>query len=159
VQPEAITLLAEQAMIDIAHLLRPGHLQQLRNILDDPEASKNDRFVALELLKNANIAAGFVLPGCQDTGTGICIGKKGQYVWTDGQDSSHLSRGVYNAYTRRNLRYSQVAPLSMFDEKNTGSNLPAQIDLYATDGDEYHFQVRLHHVPLHHAYTTTLVSS
>ncbi|EDQ89213.1 uncharacterized protein MONBRDRAFT_37063 [Monosiga brevicollis MX1] len=140
VAPEALTLLSEQAMIDIAHLLRPGHLQQLRKILDDPESSKNDRFVALELLKNAQIAAGMVLPGCQDTGTAICIGKKGQHVWSTGDDGEALSRGVFNAYTRRNLRYSQVAPLDMFQEKNTGSNLPAQIELYSTPGNEYHFQ-------------------
>lgn len=140
VAPEGLTLLAEQAMIDIAHLLRPGHLQQLANILDDPEASPNDRFVALELLKNANVAAGMVLPGCQDTGTGIVMGKKGQYVWTNGNDAEALSRGVFNAYTKRNLRYSQVAPQDMFTEVNTKCNLPAQIDLYATDGEEYKFQ-------------------
>jgi fumarate hydratase class I len=140
VAPEGLTLLAEAAMVDIAHLLRPGHLQQLRNILDDPEASQNDRFVALELLKNANVAAGMVLPGCQDTGTGIVMGKKGQHVWTSGNDAEALSRGVFNAYTERNLRYSQVSPLDMFNEVNTKSNLPAQIDLYATDGDEYKFQ-------------------
>jgi len=140
VEPEGLTLLAEAAMVDIAHLLRPGHLQQLRNILDDPEASQNDRFVALELLKNANVAAGMVLPGCQDTGTGIVMGKKGQHVWTSGNDAEALSRGVFNAYTERNLRYSQVSPLDMFNEVNTKSNLPAQIDLYATDGDEYKFQ-------------------
>ena len=127
--------------MNIAHLLRPGHLQQLAKILKDPEASDNDRFVALELLKNANIAAGMVLPGCQDTGTGICIGKKGQYVWTDGKDEAAISRGIFNAYTRRNLRYSQVAPVDMFNEKNTGCNLPAQIDLYSTDGSEYNFEV------------------
>jgi len=140
VEPEALTVLAEEAMVDIAHLLRPGHLQQLRNILDDDEASVNDRFVALELLKNANVAAGMILPGCQDTGTGIVMGKRGQQVWTEGNDEEALSRGVYNAYTKRNLRYSQVAPQSMFKEANTGSNLPAQIDLYATDGAEYKFQ-------------------
>ena len=141
VEPEALTLLAQEAMVNIAHLLRPGHLQQLAKILKDPEASDNDRFVALELLKNANIAAGMVLPGCQDTGTGICIGKKGQYVWTDGKDEAAISRGIFNAYTRRNLRYSQVAPVDMFNEKNTGCNLPAQIDLYSTDGSEYNFEV------------------
>ena len=140
-EPEALTLLAQEAMVNIAHLLRPGHLQQLAKILKDPEASDNDRFVALELLKNANIAAGMVLPGCQDTGTGICIGKKGQYVWTDGKDEAAISRGIFNAYTRRNLRYSQVAPVDMFNEKNTGCNLPAQIDLYSTDGSEYNFEV------------------
>ena len=139
VEPEAIRLLAQEAMTDIAHLLRPGHLQQLANILKDPEASDNDRFVALELLKNANVAAGMVLPGCQDTGTAIVMGKRGQNVWTDGNDEEMISKGVYDTYVKRNLRYSQVAPQTMFDEKNTGSNLPAQIDLYAKDGDEYHF--------------------
>ena len=139
VQPEALTLLARTAMRDIAHLLRSGHLAQLRAILDDPEASANDRFVALELLKNANIAAGGILPGCQDTGTAIIMGKKGQYVVTGGEDEAALSRGVYDTYAQDNLRYSQVAPLDMFEEKNTGNNLPAQIELYATGGDEYHF--------------------
>eukprot|EP00197_Chlamydomonas_leiostraca_P010565 CAMPEP_0202867630 /NCGR_PEP_ID=MMETSP1391-20130828/9536_1 /ASSEMBLY_ACC=CAM_ASM_000867 /TAXON_ID=1034604 /ORGANISM="Chlamydomonas leiostraca, Strain SAG 11-49" /LENGTH=567 /DNA_ID=CAMNT_0049547687 /DNA_START=108 /DNA_END=1811 /DNA_ORIENTATION=- len=139
VAPEGLTLLAREAMVDIAHLLRPGHLQQLRNILDDGEASANDKFVALELLKNANIAAGMVLPGCQDTGTAIIMGKRGQYVWTDGKDEEALSRGVFKAYTETNLRYSQVAPLDMFNEKNTGSNLPAQIELYATPGSKYEF--------------------
>jgi fumarate hydratase class I len=139
VQPEALTLLAKRAMRDIAHLLRPGHLQQLRTILDDPEASSNDRFVALELLKNANIAAGGILPGCQDTGTAIIMGKRGQYVLTDGADESALSKGVFDTYAESNLRYSQVAPIDMFEEKNTGNNLPAQIELYATGGDEYHF--------------------
>ncbi|HEX2858211.1 MAG TPA: fumarate hydratase [Propionibacteriaceae bacterium] len=131
VAPEALTLLAETAMHDIAHFLRPGHLRQLASILDDPEASPNDRFVALDLLKNANIAAGGVLPMCQDTGTAIIMGKRGQHVLTEGTDERALSRGVYNAYTRLNLRYSQNAPLTMWDEKNTGSNLPAQIELYA----------------------------
>jgi len=140
VEPEGLTLLAEQAMTDIAHLLRPGHLKQLAKILDDPEASDNDRFVALELLKNANVAAGMVLPGCQDTGTAIVMGKRGQNVWTDGNDAEALSLGVFNTYTKRNLRYSQVAPLDMFNEGNTKSNLPAQIDLYAANGSEYSFQ-------------------
>ena len=139
VEPEALTLIARQGMTDIAHLLRPGHLQQLSNILADPEASANDRFVALELLKNANVAAGMVLPGCQDTGTAIVMGKRGQRVFTDGDDEAALSRGVYEAYVEKNLRYSQVAPQDMFAEKNTGCNLPAQIDLYAAKGDEYHF--------------------
>lgn len=139
VEPEALTALTTAAMTDIAHLLRPAHLQQLSNILQDPEASSNDRFVALELLKNANIAAGMVLPGCQDTGTGIVLGKRGGNVLTDGNDESHLARGVYDTYVQRNLRYSQVAPQTMFDEKNTGCNLPAQIELYATSGDEYSF--------------------
>jgi len=139
VQPQALTLLASTALRDIEHLLRPGHLAQLRAILDDNEASPNDKFVALELLKNANIAAGGVLPGCQDTGTAIIMGKKGQRVYTGGGDEAALSRGIYDTFTTTNLRYSQVAPLDMFDEKNTGTNLPAQIELYATDGDEYHF--------------------
>ncbi|XP_064611031.1 fumarate hydratase class I, aerobic-like [Liolophura sinensis] len=139
INPEALTMLAEQAMIDIAHLLRPGHLQQLSNILKDPDASDNDRFVALELLKNANIAAGMVLPGCQDTGTAICIGKKGQRVWTEGRDEEAISRGIYNTYTSKNLRYSQVAPMDMYSEKNTGTNLPAQIEIYATDSGQYDF--------------------
>jgi fumarate hydratase class I len=142
VDPEAVRLLTETAMHDIAHYLRPGHLRQLRNILDDPDASPNDRFVALDLLKNANIAAGGVLPMCQDTGTAIVMGKKGEGVLTGGgsTDAEAISRGVYDAYTRLNLRYSQMAPLTMWDEKNTGSNLPAQIELYA-DGKpgEYKF--------------------
>jgi fumarate hydratase class I len=139
VEPEALRLLTATAMRDIAHLLRPGHLAQLRSILDDPEASPNDRFVALDLLKNANIAAGGVLPMCQDTGTAIVMGKRGQHVLTRGRDEAHISRGVYDAYTTLNLRYSQLAPLTMWDEKNTGSNLPAQVELYATDGDAYSF--------------------
>ncbi|HWO25184.1 MAG TPA: fumarate hydratase [Kofleriaceae bacterium] len=139
VESEALTLLTKTAMRDIAHLLRPGHLAQLRAILDDPEASANDRFVALELLKNANIAAGGVLPGCQDTGTAIVMGKRGQRVLTAGGDEIAIARGVFQTYVESNLRYSQVAPLDMFEEKNTGNNLPAQIELYATDGDEYHF--------------------
>jgi fumarate hydratase class I len=139
VQPEALTLLAKTAMRDIAHLLRPGHLAQLKKILDDPEASANDRFVALELLKNANIAAGGILPGCQDTGTAIVMGKRGERVLTGGADEEALSRGIFTTYTETNLRYSQVSPVDMFEEKNTGTNLPAQIELYATPGDEYHF--------------------
>ncbi|KAB7746293.1 fumarate hydratase [Nostocoides sp. F2B08] len=131
VDPAALTLLAETAMHDIAHYLRPGHLAQLRTILDDPEASSNDKFVALDLLKNANIAAGGILPMCQDTGTAIIMGKRGQRVLTDGPDEVPLSRGVYDAYTTLNLRYSQMAPVTMWDERNTGSNLPAQIELYA----------------------------
>lgn len=131
VEPEALRLLAFQAVADISHLLRPGHLQQLRTILDDPEASPNDRFVALDLLKNANIAAGGVLPMCQDTGTAIIMGKRGQQVLTAGPDEEPLSRGVYDAYQKLNLRYSQMAPLTMWEERNTGTNLPAQIDLYA----------------------------
>jgi fumarate hydratase class I len=139
VAPEALTLLTKTAMRDIAHLLRPGHLAQLRAILDDKEASPNDHFVALELLKNANIAAGGVLPGCQDTGTAIVMGKRGQHVLTRGNDEAAIARGVFDTYVETNLRYSQVAPLDMFEEKNTGNNLPAQIELYAIDGDEYHF--------------------
>ena len=131
VDPEALTLLAETAMHDIAHFLRPAHLGQLKTILDDPEASNNDKFVALDLLKNANISAGGILPMCQDTGTAIIMGKRGQHVLTAGFDEEPLSRGVYNAYTTLNLRYSQNAPVTMFEEKNTGNNLPAQIELYA----------------------------
>ncbi|WP_037608009.1 fumarate hydratase [Streptacidiphilus rugosus] len=139
VEPEALRLLAAEAMHDISHYLRPAHLAQLRRILDDPEASPNDKFVALDLLKNANIAAAGVLPMCQDTGTAIVMGKRGQSVLTSGRDEEALSRGVYDAYTKLNLRYSQMAPLTMWDEKNTGSNLPAQIELYATDGGAYKF--------------------
>jgi fumarate hydratase class I len=139
VAPEALTLLARQAFVDCQHLLRPGHLAQLRAILDDPEASSNDRFVAFDLLKNANIAAGKVLPMCQDTGTAIVMGKKGQQVWTGADDAAALSEGIRRTYTETNLRYSQVAPLSMYEEVNTGDNLPAQIDLYAEPGDEYKF--------------------
>ena len=137
VEPEALRRLARIAFDDMSHLLRPGHLAQLRKILDDPEASPNDRFVALELLRNANIAAGRVLPGCQDTGTAIVIGHKGENVFTFGNDAEALSHGIYDAYEQRNLRYSQLAPLDMFTEKNTGSNLPAQIEIYAEPGDEY----------------------
>src|SRR6478736_5874667 len=131
VEPEALRLLTETAIRDIQHLLRPGHLQQLRNILDDPEASPNDRFVALDLLKNVNISAGGVLLMCQDTGTAIVMGKRGQQVLTPGDDERAISQGVYDAYTRLNLRYSQMAPLTTWEEQNTGSNLPAQIELYA----------------------------
>jgi fumarate hydratase, class I len=139
VDPAVLTLVAREGMRDIAHLLRPGHLRQLRAILDDPEASRNDRFVAEDLLKNAGIAAGGVLPMCQDTGTAIVMGKRGGQVLTDGQDEEHLSRGIYEAYTQLNLRYSQLAPLSMFEERNTGTNLPAQVEIYATPGQEYKF--------------------
>jgi fumarate hydratase class I len=139
VAPEALTLLTRTAMRDIAHLLRPGHLAQLRAILDDKDASPNDHFVALELLRNANIAAGGVLPGCQDTGTAIVMAKRGQLVLTAGNDEAAIARGVFDTYAEANLRYSQVAPLDMFEENNTGNNLPAQIELYAVDGDEYHF--------------------
>ena len=139
VSREAIRLLAEQAMIDINHLLRPGHLAQLAKILDDPEATSNDRFVAYDLLKNANIATGGVLPMCQDTGTAIVMGKKGRMIWTDGQDESAIAEGIRDAYEKKNLRYSQLAPLSMFEEKNTKNNLPAQIELYAEGEDAYKF--------------------
>ena len=139
IEPAAITLLTETAMRDIAHQLRPAHLQQLRTILDDSEASDNDRFVALDLLKNANIAAGGVLPMCQDTGTAIIKAKKGQYVMTGGGDEAAIARGVYNTYLTSNLRYSQMAPLTMYEEKNTGNNLPAEIKIAAVDGDAYKF--------------------
>jgi fumarate hydratase, class I len=139
VEPSALTRLAYEAMRDIAHLLRPGHLAQLKSILEDPEASDNDRFVALELLKNANIAAGFVFPSCQDTGTAIVMGKRGQEVLTSGGDEAAIARGIYDAYTKLNLRYSQLAPLDLYVEKNTGTNLPAQIEIFATDGDAYKF--------------------
>nr|CDS20347.1 fumarate hydratase class I [Echinococcus granulosus] len=139
VDGKGLTLLAEEAMNDIAHLLRSSHLQSLSNILKDSEASNNDKFVALELLKNANIASNMILPSCQDTGTAIVMGKKGQYVWTNEDDGAALSRGIYNTYTLRNLRYSQVAPLDMFTEKNTATNLPAQIEIYSTSGNEYSF--------------------
>ena len=136
---EAMQQLSKQGFSDIAHLLRPSHLQQLRNILDDPDVSPNDHFVALELLKNANIASGRILPGCQDTGTAIIMGKKGHEVLTDGTDESWLATGAHDAYRDLNLRYSQVAPVDMFQEKNTGNNMPAQIDLYASKGKEYKF--------------------
>ena len=138
-EPGVLADLTAAAMHDIAHLLRPAHLRQLRSILDDPEASANDKFVAGDLLKNACIAAGGVLPMCQDTGTAIVMGKRGQQVLTDGRDEEHIARGVYDAYTKLNLRYSQLAPLTMWEERNTGSNLPAQIELYATAGAEYRF--------------------
>lgn len=137
VEPAVLTELTRQAMHDIAHFLRTSHLQQLRAILDDPEASPNDKFVALDLLKNANIAAAGVLPSCQDTGTAIVMGKKGQQVFTGGGDEAAIARGVFATYQHDNLRYSQLAPLDMYTEKNTGTNLPAQIELYATDGDAY----------------------
>ena len=139
VEAEAIRLLSEQAMIDINHLLRPGHLAQLASIIDDPEATANDRFVAYDLLKNANIAAGGVLPMCQDTGTAIVNAKKGRLVWTDGDDEAAIAQGIQDAYRIKNLRYSQVAALSMFEEKNTGDNLPAQIEIAAEGEDAYKF--------------------
>src|SRR4051812_48905157 len=139
IEPEALTRLTDEAMHDIAHFLRPAHLTQLRSIIDAPAASPNDRFVALDLLRNANIAAGGVLPMCQDTGTAIVMGKRGRFVLTDGRDEEAIARGVFDAYTRLNLRYSQLAPLSMWEEKNTGSNLPAQIELYAEGDEAYKF--------------------
>jgi len=139
IDPVALEHLAFTAFQDISHFLRPSHLAQLRTILDDPEASSNDRYVALTLLKNANTAAGGVLPMCQDTGTAIVVGHKGEQVWTGGNDREALSRGIYRAYTETNLRYSQLAPLSMYEEVNTRTNLPAQIDLYADDGDAFEF--------------------
>jgi fumarate hydratase class I len=139
IEPEGLTRLAAQAIRDVSHLFRPGHLQQVRNVIDDPEASDNDRFVALQMLKNANVAAGMILPSCQDTGTAIVVGKKGQYVVTLGDDEQALSRGIYDTYQNTSLRYSQMAPLTMYEEVNTKTNLPAQIELYATSGDEYHF--------------------
>lgn len=139
VAPEGLTLLAEQAYTDVSHLLRPSHLKLLAKILDDSEASDNDRYVALEMLKNAVISADMVFPMCQDTGTAVILGKKGQQVWTGYSDEEALSRGVFNACTQKNLRYSQNAPLSIYEEVNTGCNLPAQIDLLATEGDAYKF--------------------
>ncbi|HLO78636.1 MAG TPA: fumarate hydratase [Magnetospirillum sp.] len=139
VEPEAITQLTYEAFKDTSHLLRPGHLAQIRKIIDDPEASANDKFVALDLLKNACIAAGGTLPMCQDTGTAVVMGKKGQQVFTGGNDEAAISKGVQKAYTDLNLRYSQTAPLNMYDEVNTGTNLPAQIDLFATVGEAYKF--------------------
>ena len=142
IQPDALSELALQAFHDVSHLLRPGHLAQLRKILDDPESSANDRFVALDLLKNAAIAAGGVLPMCQDTGTAIVFGKKGQRVWVEGDEEEALAYGVHRTYTETNLRYSQMAPISMFEEYNTGNNLPVQFDIAAAPGnhhaDEFH---------------------
>ncbi len=139
VAPEALTTLTSAAMFEIAHFLRTPHLAQLAKILDDPEASGNDRFVALDLLRNANIAAGGILPGCQDTGTAIIKAKKGQFVLTSGNDESAISRGVFDTYQSDNLRYSQMAPLDMYREINTGTNLPAEIEISAVDGDSYKF--------------------
>lgn len=147
VDRRALTLLVSEAIRDISHLFRPGHLAQLRKILDDPEATDNDRFVARTMLQNACVSAGMVLPSCQDTGTAIVMAKKGQQVWTHdpsgapGGDEEAIARGVFRTYTETNLRYSQLAPISMYEERNTGTNLPAQIDLTAVDGDEYHFLV------------------
>ena len=139
VQPEALAHLAQAALRDCNFFLRPAHLTQVAAILDDPEASENDRYVALTMLRNAEVAAQGILPFCQDTGTATVIGKKGEAVWTGADDARYLSQGIHDAYTEENLRYSQMAPLDMFREVNTGDNLPAQIDLYATEGDEYHF--------------------
>jgi fumarate hydratase class I len=141
VEPAVLTRLTAEAMHDIAHYLRPAHLTQLRSIVDDPAASPNDRFVALDLLRNANIAAGGVLPMCQDTGTAVVMGKRGRQVLTDGTDEAAIARGVFDAYTTLNLRYSQLAPLTMWEERNTGTNLPAQIEIYAGDAhpDSYEF--------------------
>jgi fumarate hydratase, class I len=139
IEPEALRLLSETAMADINHLLRPAHLAQLAKILDDPEATANDKFVAYDLLKNANIAAGGVLPMCQDTGTAIVMGKKGRLVFTEGRDEDAIAQGIRDAYEKKNLRYSQLAPLSMFEEKNTKTNLPAQIEIYCDGEDAYKF--------------------
>ena len=139
VEPQALTLLAQHAFHDASFMLRPAHQQQVADILNDPEASDNDKYVALQFLRNSDIAAKGVLPTCQDTGTAIITGKKGQRVWTGGGDEAALAQGVYNTYIQDNLRYSQNAPLDMYKEVNTGTNLPAQIDLYATDGEEYKF--------------------
>src|SRR5579875_2437860 len=139
IDSRVLTRLSREAMRDIAHLLRPGHLRQLRAVLEDPQASPNDRYVARDLLKNACVAAGGVRPMCQDTGTAIVMGKRGHQILTDGCDEEHIARGVYDAYTTLNLRYSQMAPLSMWEERNTGSNLPSQIEVYAAPGDAYKF--------------------
>ncbi len=139
VAPEGLRLLAREALRDVSFLLRTEHLQQVAAILDDPEASPNDRGVALAMLKNAEVAAHFVLPLCQDTGTATIVAKKGQRVWTGGGDERALAQGVFDTYAKENLRYSQTVPLSLYEEKNSGTNLPAQIDIYATDGDEYKF--------------------
>jgi len=139
VDPSALKQLASEAIRDVSHLFRATHLAQLRAILDDSEASDNDRFVALSMLKNANVSAGMVLPSCQDTGTAIVLGKKGQRVWTGGHDEVHLAQGIFSTYANTNLRYSQMAPLTTYDEANTGTNLPAQIDIYAVDGASYEF--------------------
>ena len=141
IEPIALEKLTETALHDISHYLRPAHLQQLANIISDPEASPNDRFVAIDLLKNANISAGGILPMCQDTGTAIVMGKKGQYVLTTGKDEEAISQGIYDAYTKLNLRYSQMAPITTWEEKNTGNNLPAQVEIYADSDhvDEYNF--------------------
>jgi len=143
VQPEALRALSEAAFVDINHLLRTSHLKQLRTILDDPEASDNDRFVAYEFLKNANISAGGVLPMCQDTGTAIIMGKKGRLIWTDGSDEAALAQGARDAYFKKNLRYSQLAPVSMFEEKNTKNNMPAQVEIYAEGQGDYESEYKI----------------
>ena len=139
VEPEGLTHLTQAAIRDVSFMLRPAHLKQVAAILDDPEASENDRHVAMTLLRNAEVAAQGVLPFCQDTGTAIVMGKKGQNVWTASDDAKFISEGIFNTYAKENLRYSQTAPITMYEEKNTGTNLPAQIDLYATQGSEYKF--------------------
>jgi fumarate hydratase class I len=139
IEPEALVFVASQAMRDVSFLLRPNHNEQVAKILTDPEASNNDRGVAIAMLRNAEVSAKFELPFCQDTGTATIIGKKGQKVWTGCKDEEFLSKGVFKTYTEENLRYSQTIALDMYEEINSGSNLPAQIDLYATDGDEYKF--------------------
>ena len=139
VDPEGLALLANQAMRDVSFLLRPSHNEKVAAILSDPEASPNDRGVAVAMLRNAEVAANFVLPFCQDTGTATIVGKKGQQVWTGARDEEYLSKGVFKTYTEENLRYSQTIPLDMYEEINSGTNLPAQIDLYATEGAEYKF--------------------
>ncbi|MDC0191440.1 fumarate hydratase, partial [Rhodospirillales bacterium] len=139
IDPEGIAQLTAEGFSDTSHLLRTSHLQQLSNILDDPEASENDRFVALDLLKNANISAGRILPMCQDTGTAIVMGKKGENVWVEGDDEAAITDGIKRTYETDNLRYSQLAPIDMYTEKNTGNNLPAQIDIYSEKGNSYKF--------------------
>jgi len=139
IESEVLSKLSEKAFKDVSHLLRPSHLSQLKEIIQDNEASQNDKFIALELIKNANISAGMVLPMCQDTGTAIVIGKKGQQIWTPDNDKKYISIGIAQAYKKLNLRYSQLSPISMFEEKNTNNNLPAQIDIYSTTGEEYNF--------------------
>src|ERR1700760_3531687 len=139
VSREAMRALSEAAFADINHLLRPGHLASLKSIVEDPEASDNDKFVAFDFLKNANIAAGGVLPMCQDTGTAIIMGKKGRLVFTDGEDEGALAEGARDAYLKKNLRYSQLAPISMFEEKNTANNMPAQVEIYSEGDDAYKF--------------------
>ena len=139
VEPGGLELLAREAINDVSFLMRSSHLEKLKKILDDPEATDNDRFVAYVMLKNQLIAAAGELPSCQDTGTAIVIGKKGEDVYTGVDDAEFLSRGVYDIYANKNLRYSQIIPFSMFDEKNSGSNLPAQVDIYSKPGKEYEF--------------------